>query len=196
MDVHRHVRGAPGALGGEVLREVRVLADGFRVRVGLVQAGRFPSHEVRGDEARVDVGEGELDPLVAPDRAAEDDACLRVFHGPVDEPPGVPDALGGDQDPLRVEDVDEGLEAPALLADQVRGGDLDVAQEELVRLTVEHRPDAGVLDPLRLPEVHEEEAQPLRPLRALGHGGRAGDEHHEVALLDPGDEDLARGRVR
>src|SRR5438552_3437520 len=76
------------------------------------------------------------------------------------------------------------------LADQVLGGDLDVVQEQLVRLAVEHCADPGALDPLRLPEVDEEEAQPFRPLRAVSMRCRARDEHHEVALLDPGDEDL------
>src|SRR5947199_6735610 len=188
VDVHRHVRGAPGAFRREVFRNVRVLADLLRIRIGLVESGRIPSHEVRRDEPCMRIRQGELDPLVAPDRSAEDDASLRVFHGPFDEPAGVPDALGGDQDPLRIEDVEEGLGALALRADPVAGGDLDVVQDQLVRLAVEHRANPGALDPLRLPKVDEEEAQPLRPLRALPAGCRACDEHHEVTLLDPGDE--------
>src|SRR5438094_7564310 len=170
VDVHRHVRGAPGAFRREVFRDVRVLADVLRIRACLVQAGRIPSHEVRRDEPCMRIRQGELDPLVAPDRSADADASLRVFHGPFDEPAGVPDALGGDQDPLRIEDVEEGLEALALRADPVAGGDLDVVQEQLVRLAVEHRANPGALDPLRLPKVDEEEAQPLRPLRALPAG--------------------------
>src|SRR5437870_11082975 len=162
VDVHRHVRGAPGAFRREVFCDVRMLADFFRIRIGLVEAGRMPSDGVRGDEPRMRVRQGELDPLVAPDRPAEDDASLRVLHGPIDEPAGVPDALGGDQDPLRIEDVEEGLEALALRADPVLGWDLDVVQEQLVRLAVEHRPDPGAFDPLRRPEVDEEEAQALR----------------------------------
>src|SRR5881396_1706182 len=129
VDVHRHVGRAPRALRREVFRDVRVLADFLRIRIGLVESGRIPSHEVRGDEPRVRLREGELDPLVGPDRPAEDDASLRVFHGPIDEPAGVPDALGGDQDPLRIEDVEEGFEALALRADPVARGDLDVVQE-------------------------------------------------------------------
>src|SRR5207245_8092653 len=125
-----------------------------------------------------------------PDRSAEHDPSLRVFHGPIDEPAGVPDALGGDQDPLRIEDVEEGLEALALRADPVLGRDLDVVQEQLIRLAVEHRPDPRAFDPLRRPEVDEEEAQALRSLRALPARRRAGDEQHEAALLDPGNEDL------
>src|SRR5881296_620501 len=190
VDVHRHVGRAPRALRREVFRDVRVLADFLRIRIGLIQSGRMPSHEVRGDEARMRVREGKLNALVAPDRSAEHHPSLRVFHGPVDEPAGVPDALGGDQDPLRIEDVEEGLEPLALRADRVAGGDLDIVQEQLVRLAVEHRANPGALDPLRLPKVDEEEAQPLRPLRALPAGCRACDEHHEVALLDAGDEDL------
>src|SRR5207247_3543369 len=128
-----------------------------------------------------------LAPLVGPVRSPEDAASLRVFHGPVDEPAGVPDALGGDQDPLRIEDVEEGLEALALRADPVAGGDLDVVQEQLVRLAVEHRPDPGALDPLRLPKGDEEEAQPRRALRALPAGRRACDEDDGVALPDAGE---------
>src|SRR6059036_3461471 len=113
VDVHRHVRGAPGAFRREVFRDVRVLADLLRIRIGLVQGGRVPAHEVRGDEARVRVRERKLDALVAPDCPAEDDASFRVLHGPVDEPAGVTDALGGDQDSLRIEHVEEGLEPVA-----------------------------------------------------------------------------------
>src|SRR5437867_11962647 len=190
VDVHRHVRGAPGAFRREVFRDVRVLADLLRIRIGLVQGGRVPAHEVRGDEARVRVRERKLDALVAPDCPAEDDASFRVLHGPVEEPAGVTDALGGDQDSLRIEDVEEGLEAVALLANQMFGGDLDIVQEQLVRLAVEHRANPGALYPLRLPKVDQVEAQALRPLRALPAGRRACDEHHEVTLLDAGDEDL------
>src|SRR5437773_2934910 len=190
VDVHRHVRRAPGALRREVFRDVRMLADFLRIRIGLVESGRIPSHEVRRDEPCMRIRQGELDPLVAPDRSAEDDASLRVFHGPIDEPAGVPDALGGDQDPFRIDDVEEGLEALALRADPVAGGDLDVVQEQLVRLAVEHRPDPRAIDSLRLPEIDQEKAQPVRPIRAVGTRCRPRDEHHEVTLLDPGNEDL------
>src|SRR6266545_2878011 len=125
-----------------------MLADFLWIRIRLVKSGRVPSHEVGRDEARVRVRKGELDSLVAPDRPAEHDALLRVLRGPLDEPAGVPDALRGDQDPLRVEDVEERLEAAAFLADAVLGGGLDVVQEKLVRLAVEHRADPGVLNPL------------------------------------------------
>src|SRR5947199_1174547 len=70
VDVHRHLRGAPGALRREVFRDVRVLANFLRIRVCLVQAGRMPSHEVRGDEARGRPREGGLHPRVGPDRPA------------------------------------------------------------------------------------------------------------------------------
>src|SRR5207237_8776814 len=48
-----------------------------------------------------------------------------------------------------------------------------------------------VTDPLRLSEIDEEQGQAFRPLRALLERRGPRDEHHEVALLDAGDEDLA-----
>src|SRR5207237_3873397 len=82
-------------------------------------------------------------------------------------------------------------EALPFLPDPVLRGNLQIVQGELVGLAVEHRPDRSVLDPLRLSEIDEEQAQAFRPLRARLKRRGPRDEHHEVALLDAGDEDLA-----
>src|SRR6266550_6507015 len=86
--------------------------------------------------------------------------------------------------------MEEDLEAPIFLPDPVLDRDLYVVEEQLVRLTVEHGPDRRPFDPLRFPEVDEEEAETVRSLRALFEGRRPRDEDHQIALLDAGDENL------
>src|SRR5207249_5972918 len=128
------------ALGGEVLRDVRIVADLLGVRIGLEEAGGVPSDPVRRHEPRVGVREGELDSLVAPDWTAEDDPLLRVRRGPVDEPARVPEALGGDQDPFRIEDVHEDPEALSFLPAPVPRGNLQTSKEWFVPRAVKYSP--------------------------------------------------------
>ena len=86
--------------------------------------------------------------------------------------------------------MEQVVEAPPRLANHVPHRDLYVAQEQLIRLAVEHRADPRPLDPLRLAKVDKEQGEPLRRFRPHRGGRRAGDEDHQVALLDPGDEHL------
>ena len=87
------------------------------------------------------LGDRELHALVLADRPAEDDALLGVGADLVDEPVAVADAFGGDQRALGVEAGQDVLEALAFLADQVLGRDLEVVEEELVGLVVDHVED-------------------------------------------------------
>src|SRR5437667_263738 len=116
VDVHRHVRCAPGALRREVFRDVRMLADFLRIRVCLVEAGRMPSHEVGGDEARVRVRERKLDALVAPDRPTEDHPSLRGFHRPLRALPAGRRACDEDHEVALLDAGDEDLVAPDPIA--------------------------------------------------------------------------------
>lgn len=54
--------------------------------------------------AQIGIGfcNGELNTLVLSDRPAEDDAVLGIDHGLLDEPFGIADAFGADQDPLGI----------------------------------------------------------------------------------------------
>ena len=77
----------------------------------------------------------------------------------VDEPVAVADALGGDQRALGVEAVEDVAEALAFLADQVLGGNLEVVEEELVGLVVDHvedRPHGHAVSD-RLAQVDDED---------------------------------------
>ena len=85
-------------------------------------------------------GYGELDALVLPYRAAEDLALCSAAGRPIHEPAPVADALGGYKDALGVHPVQDVTEAPAFLADQALGGMLEVLEEELVGLVVDHHP--------------------------------------------------------
>src|SRR4029079_8795371 len=104
--------------------------------------------------------------LVLPDGTAEDDALFRVLRGALDEPAAVADALRGNEDPLRVEAVDEIAEALALFADQRVHGYLEIVEEELRRRMVHHRADGtdgeAVAD--RLAHVDEQHRQSVGPL--------------------------------
>src|SRR5581483_2891060 len=74
----------------------------------------------------------ELEALVHPDRTPEYDALPPVADGATDR--GAPEAqrLGGDQQPLGVEPIEQVREAPALLADAVGVRHLEVVDEQLV----------------------------------------------------------------
>ena len=58
-------------------------------------------------------------PLVHADRAVEDNALVAVLDGLLQRDPADAQRLGGDQHPLRVETVEDVLEALALLADSI-----------------------------------------------------------------------------
>ena len=73
--------------------------------------------EFGGVQLHVRLGERERDPLVLADRAAEHHPLVGVGDRLVHRRPADAERLGGDQDPLRVEAVEQVPEALALLAD-------------------------------------------------------------------------------
>src|SRR5258708_18309168 len=78
---------------------------------------------------------GKLDALVLADGAAEDYALARSHRRLLHEPPSVADALGGDENALSVQSIQEIAKSLTFLADQVlrRGVNIRVAQlEDLV----------------------------------------------------------------
>ena len=107
----------------------------------------------------------ELNTLIRTDRPAENHAIGRVTRGALDEPPSVADRLGRDQDPLDVPAVDDVAEALPFLADQILGRYLQVLDEDLRRVMVEHRADrpngdASVGESSF--QAHDEDRQTLR----------------------------------
>ena len=89
---------------------------------GVDQRGGLADHEVGGAQLGVGLGEREGDALVLADRAVEHDALVGVGDGPAQRHPADAERLGGDQDALGVEPVEQVLEAAALLADAVASG--------------------------------------------------------------------------
>ncbi|MCY1531410.1 hypothetical protein D9M68_666340 [compost metagenome] len=138
------------------------------------------------------LGDGELDALVLADRAAEHHAVAGVLAGLLDEPAAVADALGGDQGALGVEAVEDVLEALALFADQVLGGDFQVVEEQLVGLVVDHVGDRAdgqaVADGLA--QVDQEDRHAFGLLLHLGQRGGARQQDHQVGVLDTRDPHL------
>src|SRR5687768_5609403 len=188
VGVEAHVRGLPRGLRGEKLGHVRL---GAARPAGVEEARTLPAHEVRGLGVRVRARERQRHALVLPDRTAEDDPLLRVGRGAGDEPARVADAFGRDEDPLGVPAVDDVAEALALLADEILHRDLEVLDEELVRVVVDHGLDRPRLD--RAPcglDVDEEDRQPPRlVVEALVRRG-AREQQHEVRLFEAARPDL------
>ena len=79
----------------------------------------------------VGLGQREGDALVLADGPAEDDALVGVGDGPLDGDPPDAERLGGDEDALGVEPVEQVGEALALLADAVVDGHLEVVEGDL-----------------------------------------------------------------
>ncbi len=111
-------------------------------RLALVeQPAGLEAHEVRRLDLDEAFGDGELHALVLADRAAEHLPLFRIGRHAVDEPVAVADAFRRDQDALGVEPIEDVAEALTLLADEVLGGNLEIVEEELVGLVVDHVED-------------------------------------------------------
>ena len=92
--------------------------------------------------------------------------------------------LRGDQDALGVHAVDDVAEALALLADQVLGGHLQVVEEHLAGVVVDHGVDLLDLDTLALGriEVDQEHGEALGALFDLVGRRGAGEQQHQVGV--------------
>ena len=84
-------------------------------------------------QASVRLGQRERDPLVLADRAAEHDAVVGVGDGASEGDLADAEGLGGDEDALRVEAVEQVPEALALLPDAIRDRDRQVVVAHLAR---------------------------------------------------------------
>ena len=102
----------------------------------LKQRGRLVAHKIGGLDVDVGACDRKLNALVLADRPLEHHAFTRVPAGALDEPVPVADALGGDQDALRVHAVQDVAETLTLVADQVLGRHFEIVEEHLVGLVV------------------------------------------------------------
>ena len=83
-------------------------------------------------------GDRELDALVGADGLSEHDPFASVGDRPFDEPARIADAFGGDQHTFRVEAVEHLAKAGPLIADERVGRKMQIADEQRVRLMVDH----------------------------------------------------------
>ena len=147
MGLHAGIRRFPGRIGRQHLGHVGL---GAAIEPGLVFAGGFLHHQFGRAHRGIGLGDRELDALVLADRAAEHGALLGVVGGLGDEPFGVADAFGRDQDALGIHAGEDVAKALAFLADQVFRRHLHVGEEHFRGGVVHHGADRADLEPLAL----------------------------------------------
>ncbi|MEA3220786.1 MAG: hypothetical protein OZX49_01901 [Immundisolibacter sp.] len=178
---HRLRAGLEAGLGGQVLGGI-----GMRAAVGaaVVLAGGVQHHQVGGFELGPAFGEWMLDGLVLADRAAEHDPLPGVLGGLAQRHAADADGLGGDQDALRIQAVQQVTKALAFLADAVLHGDFQAVDEHLVRVhaLAAHFLDLAHLHPGAVQVAVEQRQAVDRPGAFLQRRG-AGDQQHLVRVL-------------
>ncbi len=189
MGLHAHVGGGPGGIGGKELGDIGLLAA---VQAGLVARRGFPHHQLGGAHLRIGARDRELHALILADRAAEHLALLRIGRSLGDEPLGIADAFGRDQDPLGIHAAENVAEAFAFLADQVRLRHPQVVEEQRRGGVVHHGADRIDADAgaLREPHVDQKDRKPLRALLRRLAWRRAGEQQEEIGMLGAGGPDL------
>ena len=122
-----------------------------------------------------------LHALIGADRPIEYLAIRRIGGGRADEPLTIPDRFTGNQQAFRIERVHQILEALAFLADQIVGRYVQIVDEHLVRMMVEHRPDRGRAQAVAgLGDVNQKQRQAVG--LALDFGNRGGPGHDQVEV--------------
>jgi len=101
--------------------------------------------------------QGKLDPLIRPNLPSKDLPLVGVGAGAIQKEPSVANALGRDEDPLRVHSLQDVTKALALLANEARRGHNDVVKEHLSGGVVDHGPDGPDSEALLLGLSHIEE---------------------------------------
>ena len=189
MRLQAHIGGGPGGIGGQQLRHVGFLAAG---NLAVIHLRRALDHQRRRFRLRIGLGDRELDALILPDRAAEHLALIGIAGGLGDEPAGIADAFGGDQDALRIHAVQDVAEALAFLADQVLRRHFQIVQEDFRGGVVQHGADRADGQPLaqRLFHIDQEDRKPLGLLRHLVLRRGAGQQDHQVGMFRPAGPDL------
>src|SRR5258708_11784649 len=173
--------GQDGALAGlvggaraEILGRVRLRAA---LLAAVVEPGGLERQQVRRLELHPALGQGMLDRLVLADRPAEHDALLGILRGLGEGAAPDADRLGGDQDALGVEPMQQVVEALAFLADAVLERHLQAVDEDLVGVDrlAPHLIDLAHLD-LGAVEVGVEQRQSVGRAPAFVLRRGAGDQ--------------------
>jgi hypothetical protein len=140
----------------------------------------------------VGLGQREGDALVLADGPAEHHPLVAVGDGPLERDASDPDRLAGQEDALRVEAVEQVVEPPTDLADDVLVGHEGVVEGHLARHhgVAAHLRDRGDLD-LRHLQVDEEQGHAVGALLHLVQGRGAGEEQALLRQLGLGVPDLA-----
>src|SRR5882724_7393934 len=135
VSLEAYIRRLPGRLGRQVLRHVGLCAARL---VRVVQLASFETHEACRLDLDVRLGDGELNTLITPDRPIEHNPLVGVFGRALDEPVTIADTFRGYERPLGIQAIEYVLEALAFLADEVLCGNLQVVEEQLVGLMIDH----------------------------------------------------------
>ena len=104
MGHHRALAGMVAGLGAQVFRRVRLGAAGL---ASVVERGGPERRVPSGLEFHPALGQGVLDRLILPDRAAEHDAVLRILRGAGHRLAPDADGFAGNQDALWVLNLDK-----------------------------------------------------------------------------------------
>ena len=130
MGLHGAVGGEPARLGGEVLGGVRFLAA---LHAFVVAPCRQTHHLVRGAQLHVGLGERVRDRLVGTDEAPEHLTLAGVGDGSLQRHLAEPTRHAGEQDPFRVEAMEDVMKAATTLADHAPAGDREPVVGHLAR---------------------------------------------------------------
>ncbi len=104
IGLHRHICRLPGRVRRQQFGHVGFSAARL---AAIEQIRRANPHQVGRLDVHVRPRDRELHPLVLTDRPAEHLAVAGITRRALDEPAAVADALGGNQDALRIEPIDQ-----------------------------------------------------------------------------------------
>ncbi len=135
MRVKACVGGFPRSIRREKLRHVRLSATRL---TGVKQLGGPPAHQVGRGDVRVCKRDRKLDPLIDADWATKNDPVLGVVHRLLNEPAPVANTLRRDQDPLRVQTVEQLVKAVALAANHLICVDDQVIDMQMCCVVIDH----------------------------------------------------------
>ena len=124
-------------------------------------------------------------PWFCPIGRPKDDPLFRVSRGLFQKPLCVANAFRRDENPFGVHAGKNVAEAPALIADEIGGGNADIIEVDLRRGVVHHRTDGPDRHarPLRLAHVDQKDGKAIRVLGRLIFRRCPGQKQHQIGVL-------------
>src|SRR5215471_9415875 len=116
--------------------------------MGIETFGGVRHHESRGFHVGIRASQGELYSLVLTDRTVEYHALFGVAAGAIEKPAAVAHTLRSDQNPLRVQAVEQIAESLAFLPNQIFPRHFYIIEEHLSRRMIDHGADRANCQPL------------------------------------------------